>query len=118
MAIEYSWDFPTLDVVYNEIDPETEEPVQNVVSVVHWIYNAVDGDYSASIYGTVSLPPPGIPFVDFDDLTPEIVEGWVVNVLGPEQLAAMDDNLAGQIEAQKNPVGGPMSPPWSQSPAA
>lgn len=113
MAISYSWSFPTLDVVYNEVDPVSGQPVQNVVSVVHWIYTAVDDTYTASTYSTVTLPPPGMPFVEFDDLTPEIVQGWVEAALGPDQLAAMDESLANQIEAQKNPTGGALPPPWT-----
>lgn len=112
MAISYSWSFPTLEVIYNEVDPQTGDPVQNVVSVVHWIYTAVDGSFSASVYNTVSLPPPGIPFVSYDNLTPEIVEGWVVNALGQEQMTAMNASLAAQIEAKKNPTGGSLPPPW------
>lgn len=116
MAIVYTWSFPTLDVVYNEIDPVSGDPVQNVVSVVHWIYTAVEDTYTASTYGTVTLPPPGMPFVDFDDLTPEIVEGWVVGVMGEDQVAAMETSLANQIEAQKNPTGGSLPPPWTAAP--
>ena len=43
MATSYEWSFPSLDVTYNEIDPQTEEPVQNVVTTVHWVYTARDG---------------------------------------------------------------------------
>lgn len=110
MAISYTWSFPTLDVKYSE------DGFQNVVTCVHWVYGAVDGDYSASVYGSLGLPAPGQPFVSFDDLTQQIVEGWVVEAMGQEQVDAMSASLAGNIENQKNPTGAALPPPW-QSPA-
>lgn len=113
MAISYSWSFPTLDVVYNEVDPVDGQPVQNVVTAVHWIYTATEDTFSASTYSVAQMQPPGVPFIEYDDLTPEIVQGWVEAALGPDQLAAMDESLASQIEAQKNPTGGALPPPWA-----
>lgn len=104
--MEYAWSFPTLDVVYNE------DGFAQVVKTVHWRYKATDGDYTAESYGTISLTAPGQPFTDFDDLTPEIVTGWVTSVMGEEQVAAMDAALASQIDAKKNPVSGSVAPPW------
>jgi len=114
MAITYSWEFPTLDVIYNEDDPKTGEPVQDVVTTVHWIYTANDGEYTASTYSTVNLPAPGQPFVSYEDLTPAIVQGWVEEALGPDQLADIELTLANKIEEQKQPKGGSMTPPWQQ----
>ena len=100
MAVTYEWSFPTLDVIYNEIDPETGEPVQNVVTTVHWVYTARDDNYTATMYSTVGLPGPGQPFTAYEDLTPAIVQGWVEDALGPDQVAEMQASLAGNIEAQ------------------
>lgn len=106
MAINYSWFFPTLDVTYNE------DGLSNVVNTVHWVYTAVDGQYTANVYNTVSLSDPGQPFIEYDDLTPSIVEGWVVSTLGDEQILAMQLALADNIALQKNPVQGSLPPPW------
>ena len=112
MAVTYEWSFPSLDVIYNEIDPQTEEPVQNVVTTVHWVYTARDGDYTASMYSTVNLPPPGAPFIAYEDLTPSIVQGWVETALGADQVAEMQQSLANSIETQKQPQSGSLPPPW------
>lgn len=106
MAIEYKWEFPTLDVVYNK------DGFQNVVQTIHWIYTAIDGDYTAYLYGTVGLPSPGQPFISYSDLTGEIVQGWVKSVLGEDKVNEMSLSLAGNIASQKNPKSGSMSPPW------
>lgn len=106
--MNYEWNFPTLDVVYHE------ESMTDVVQTVHWTYAAIDGDYMASMYGTVSVPAPTPEtFVPYADLTKEQVTGWVETALGPEQIATMQETLAGQIEAQKNPTSGPLPPPWN-----
>lgn len=108
MAITYTWSFPTLDVVYHE------GMMQNVVQVAHWVYTAVDGDYTASFCDTVSLAPPSVEsFIPYDDLTEAEVQSWVEQALGEETIASMQFNLAGQIESQKNPKGGPLPPPWA-----
>lgn len=114
MPVTYEWSFPTLDVIYNEIDPETGEPVQNVVTTVHWVYTARDGIYTAKMYSTVGLPGPGQPFIAYDDLTPDIVQGWVETSLGADQVAEMQKSLANSIELQKQPKGGSMTPPWDK----
>jgi hypothetical protein len=107
MAISYAWSFPTLDVVYSE------DGFSNVVKTVHWIYTATDGSFSAYSYGTIGLASPGQPFTSYDDLTPEIVEGWVVSAMGQDKVDAMETSLASQVEALKNPTSGPLPPPWS-----
>lgn len=112
MAIVYEWSFPSLDVIYSKTNPATEEPVQNVVTTVHWVYTARDGDYTATMYSTVGLPGPGQPFTAYEDLTPAIVQGWTEAALGADQVAEMQQSLANSIKIQKNPLGSSMTPPW------
>lgn len=50
----------------------------------------------------------------YEDLTPEIVQGWTESALGAEQISEMQLALANDIEAQKQPKGGNMAPPWQQ----
>jgi len=75
----------------------------NGVTIAHWRVTAQDGDYSASSYGTQSFTPdPESPdFVAFEDLTEEIVLGWVQNALDTD---AMEVSLQEKIDAQKNPA--------------
>jgi hypothetical protein len=112
VAVAYEWSFPSLDVIYNKIGSQIEEPVQNVVTTVHWIYTAQDGGYTASMYSTVGLLPPGKPFIAYEDLTPSIVQGWVETALGSDQVTEMQRSLANSIEVQKQPQSGSLPPPW------
>lgn len=108
MAIEYTWAFPSLDVTYNE------DGMTNVVNTVHWVYTAMDDIYTSTVYGAVGLPAPGQPFINYDDLTQDVVEGWVLGALGEDAVDEMRLSLASKIEDQKAPKGGSLPPPWTE----
>ena len=73
------------------------------VTTVHYNVSAVDGDFSASTYGTIGFTPDGSEagMTPFESLTKEQVIAWVKDKLGE---AAVEASLAAQIEAQRNPV--------------
>lgn len=73
------------------------------VTVAHWRVTEVDGDYSASAYGTCGFTPDpdADDFVAYDDLTEEVVLGWVWESVNQEDTEAA---LTANIEGQKNPV--------------
>jgi len=73
----------------------------NFVVTVHYSVTATDGDYSANTYGTVGYTQELDNFIPFDNLTPEIVTGWVQTSLGKD---TVEESLTAQIESQKNPV--------------
>lgn len=82
------------------------------VGVVHYTVKAVSdvenpnseegGFYSAGAYGSVGLD--GEVSVSFEDLTEEVVVGWVKEALGgAEKVAEIEAALAGQIEQKITP---------------
>jgi len=73
------------------------------VVVAHWRATAVDGDFSASSYGTVGFTPDpsASGFIAYDSLTEADVIGWVQAELDQDGIEA---SLAAQIEADKNPT--------------
>jgi len=71
------------------------------VVTVHYTVNAVDGDYTASTYGTVGYTQGEGSYVPYADLTEAEVVGWVQESLGKD---TVEEGLATQIEALKNPV--------------
>ena len=73
------------------------------VVVAHWRATAVDGDFSASSYGTVGFTPDpsSSGFIAYDSLTEADVIGWVQAELDQDGIEA---SLAAQIEADKNPT--------------
>ena len=86
---------------------------EKVVFTVHWSATAQDGEFSGYTYGSSSLTlDPEATFVQFADLTEEVVIGWVQNSMGEDAVAGIEANLATQIENAKNPpvVNPPL--PW------
>ena len=73
------------------------------VTVAHWRVSAVDGDYTASAYGTCGFTPDASAegFVAFDALTEAEVLAWVQSSVDKDATETM---LAGTIEADMNPV--------------
>ena len=89
----------------------SEGEMKDVVTLVHWRRNAIDGEFSAEVYGTcpVGEPTPE-QFVSYEDLTKEEVEAWLEANLDVE---AIDESLASQIQLQKNPVNETLPPPFN-----
>lgn len=71
------------------------------VVTVHYTVNAVDGDYTASTYGTVGYTQTDKSYKPYADLTQAEVIGWVQESLGKD---TVEEGLTAQIEALKNPV--------------
>lgn len=88
--MEFNW-----DVV--QMDRKTSD---GFVTTVHYTVSAVDGDFTASTYGTVGYTEEG-SFTPYNQLTKDVVVGWVQTSLGKDTVEA---SLAANIEAQKNPV--------------
>jgi myo-inositol-hexaphosphate 3-phosphohydrolase len=89
--MEYQWNVVQMDRLTSD----------GFVVTVHYTVNAVDGDYTASTYGTVNYTQGEGSYVPYADLTEAEVVGWVQDSLGKDTVEA---SLAAQIEAQKNPV--------------
>jgi myo-inositol-hexaphosphate 3-phosphohydrolase len=90
--MNYTWNVVQMDRLTSD----------GFVVTVHYTVNAVDGDYTASTYGTVGYTEQqGEQYITYADLTEAEVVGWVQESLGKDTVEA---GLAAQIEAQKNPV--------------
>ena len=73
------------------------------VTVAHWRVTEVDGDYSASAYGTCGFTPDpdANDFVAYDDLTESTVLGWVHAEVDQ---SATEAALTANIAEQKTPT--------------
>ena len=101
MAIEYNWLVANCE----------HEVATGGITVAHWRVSAVDGDYTASAYGTCGFTPdPTSPdFKPYDEVTEAEVLGWVWGSVDKDETEA---NLAAQIDAQKNPTSA-TGTPWA-----
>jgi len=88
-------------------------PEPNYVVNLHWKVVGVDGQYTAEIDGNTqfnSADQEGA-FIPYDQLTPEIVTGWIPQ----NQIDSAQACVQGQIDSMINP---PISPqvaalPWA-----
>jgi hypothetical protein len=89
--MEFNWNIVQMDRLTSD----------GFVVTVHYTVSAVDGEFTASTYGTVGYTQEEGNFTPYESLTKEQVVGWVQNSLGKDTVEA---SLADQINAQKNPV--------------
>ena len=103
----YTWSFPQFEVV------PSLDGLTDVVKVIHWRYDAMDGAFSAGAYGTVSLGAPDpAAFTPYADIT----EQWAIDAVSASiDLPAVEAALTGEINKKKNPPTIPMNPPFVQS---
>jgi len=100
MPATFTWSIPTVE----------RNLADGGVTVAHWRCDAVDGDYSASSYGTCGFTPDADAddFVAYDDLTEATVIGWVQTSVVQADVEAA---LTAKIEADKTPTTG-AGTPW------
>jgi len=87
MAITYEWSFPNFEVNSD-----------NKVKTIHWRYTVVDGEHSASMYGSCA----GSEGMNFDAMNKEHCINCVLENQDTSE-ADMQSNLSSQIDKQKNP---------------
>ena len=101
MAVTYTWTIPTCE----------HDIASGGINVIHWRCTGVDGDNSASSYGTVGLTPDpsSSDFVAYADVTEAMAQGWVWDSVSQADTEAA---LAVNIENQKNPTEA-SGTPWA-----
>ena len=106
MANTYTWLVEWMSC-YLQYEGETD-----VVFTVGWRCNATDGTFSATQYGSVSVPyVASNPYTPYADLTQAQVQGWVW-ANGVDQ-AAVEAALATNIASQVTPTVVTPPLPWS-----
>jgi hypothetical protein len=101
MSTTIVWSVPVTDY----------ETANGFITQAHWTCNAVDGDYTASIYSTSSWAS-GTPTIPYAQVTMAEVLNWIWANGCDKQ--ATEDALAANIALQKNPVTA-QGLPWSQA---
>ena len=99
MATTFTWSIANLEYTIGE----------GGVVVAHWRCTGVDGDYSASSYGTQTwAPDPELAgYTPLADLTEEVVLGWITGK------ADVEAGITAKIDELKNPAT-ESGLPWSE----
>ena len=78
-----------------------ERAQDDYITIVHWRCDGVEGEHSIGAYGTVSFnQEEGEEIIAFADLTEETVLAWVKEHLGAEEVAKIEENRKGKVDAQ------------------
>lgn len=94
----------------------------DVAFEVCWSYEGTDGTFTTAMSGSTKVPPPTDPndFVPYDQLTEEMVLGWVKEFTPAQVWPEYEAKMSAWLAAQHNPpiVTPPL--PWAQpdAPAA
>ena len=93
MAIAYTWTIPTVD----------RTTATGGIDTIHWRCSAVDGDHSASRYGTVSCTPDpsASDFIAYASVTEANCIAWAQAAVGKDDTEAA---LAAEIALLKAPT--------------
>ena len=85
----------------------------DVVVTACWRCTAVDGEHSASNYGSMGFASPSGDFIAYPDLTEDTVLGWIwANGVDKAEVEA---NVARELDAQVNPPTVAKPLPWANA---
>jgi len=88
----------------NTLWTETVAGEQNYVVIASYDVTGVDGTYTASLSNTAQFSTTSVsPFIPYDQLTNDIVVGWIQQDLGVNGVNSIEACIQGQIDSQINP---------------
>jgi hypothetical protein len=85
---------------------------QDYVVIANYEVVGTDETYSASLSNIARFSTESVtPFIPYEDLTEEIVIGWIQQDLGVDGVANLEACIQGQIDSQINPPVVPVNTP-------
>ena len=92
MANTYTW------VVNSMVSYPQAGGFTDVVVTINWACNGTDGTYTGVLVGAIGVSiDPSAPYTPYEDLTEQQVIDWVWAALGPDQVTAIQNDVAQQI---------------------
>lgn len=100
MAITYTWTIPTVERNLSD----------GGITIIHWRCTGVDGEHTASSYGTTSHTPDASAegFIAYDSVTEANCIAWAQAEVNQSDV---ESSIAAQIAASKTPTTG-AGTPW------
>ena len=91
---------------------ETVSGEQNYVVIANYEVAGTDGTYSATLSNIARFSTENVDnFTPYEDLTNDIVIGWIQDELGVDGVANLEACIQGQIDSQINPPVVPQNTP-------
>lgn len=109
--IDYVWKF-------SKFNTKTINGQANCVFRLDWSLEGTDGNFGASHNGILNLETENIEnFIEFDNLTQEIVEGWVTAALGESTIVLYKEIIETRIkELNDQSAATVRTAPWIPEP--
>lgn len=98
MKTQIKWEVASVKT-YKELNGK-----QNVVSQVQWQVTASNGELNGSVYGSQDLNIDDLNFVPYEQLTEDVMLGWVKAVMGNDQIATYEDKAMQNMNPIKTNV--------------
>lgn len=96
----------------NSLYTKTIEGEQNYVVIANYEVIGTDDTYTFSISNKARFSTEKASiFIPYEDLTNDIVIGWIKQELGPNGITSIEAAIEGQINSQKNPPVVPQNTP-------
>lgn len=107
MANTYTWSILKLECAVNEDGKE------NVVKSISWQLTATDGTNTTGLVNNSQIElNPDAPFISYEDLTEEVVLGWVQENLGEEKITGLHVILDAHLVTMQSPQVVVPALPW------
>lgn len=101
MAVTYTWKV-------TGIKTQTVNDTPNVIVQTYWkkigTENGYTGEFSGATPFTANSMPEGTTFVPFEELTEEIVLGWIKAVVVDNYEVHVNEQIAKQMAIASNPI--------------
>ena len=106
----FTW---TINAMYTMPTPEPDY----VVNVLWTLTGDQDGTVASMSGNSLMSSEDTTNFIPYDQLTQDIVIGWVQESLGPDGVANCEANVQGQIDSILNPPVAPQNTPlpWASN---
>ena len=88
---------------------------------LYWKYSVTDetGNFTANMGGATEIPyNPDSSYIDFDNLTHEIVVGWLEAALDSDVISSFRNQLDTLLADTISPKSVIASPPWTPTPTS
>ena len=93
----------TFTWIVKQLLTETVAGEQNYVVIANYEVTGVDGEYTSSISDSARFSTANVDnFIPYQDLTNDIVIGWIQSLLGVDGVANYEASIQGQIDSQIN----------------
>lgn len=98
--------------IVNALYTETIDGQQDYVVIASFDVIGLDGQYEGKVQGTQTFSTASVsPFIPYNELTNDIVVGWIQQELGEDGVNNIYNCIQGQIDSQINPPVVPQNTP-------